>query len=329
MSMGGRSFTSVTGYRYGFNGQESDFEIFNSQSTSYTAEFWQYDSRLGRRWNVDPIVKPFFSPYSTFANNPNYFTDPQGNSEWHPETGAEGTTTLVADAGDNTETLKDYSTKNNLNLTDEELSNFGTQIDQCSGESCGDIQGLALSSDKFDNIPGKNLMNSYNQNPENDIYPGDREWVCSPTTFLRADKALDLAYENQDLLGDKRSDQYKAWNSWNAEYLSKSPELIGPSKTFAVGVLTYLNVGTKVTATQAVHGALKPGAILNLTYDMGRGGHSAVFHSYIFDKAGNITGFYYWQAHDGDGAPSGSYLGVGNFDKKLGGYTFGVGVNFK
>jgi hypothetical protein len=42
-----RNFTSEK-YRYGFNGQEKDDEIAGS-GNSYTAEYWQYVTRLGRR----------------------------------------------------------------------------------------------------------------------------------------------------------------------------------------------------------------------------------------------------------------------------------------
>ncbi|PJB14269.1 MAG: hypothetical protein CO118_09490, partial [Flavobacteriales bacterium CG_4_9_14_3_um_filter_32_8] len=45
----------------------------------YTAMFWEYDSRIGRRWNIDPVMKPWESSYSTFSNNPIWFTDPLGN----------------------------------------------------------------------------------------------------------------------------------------------------------------------------------------------------------------------------------------------------------
>lgn len=52
----------------------------NGQSgSSYTAQFWQYDSRLGRRWNTDPVVKVHESSYATFANNPMWFVDPLGS----------------------------------------------------------------------------------------------------------------------------------------------------------------------------------------------------------------------------------------------------------
>ncbi|MFO0322304.1 MAG: hypothetical protein ACK504_07750, partial [Bacteroidota bacterium] len=54
---------SCTGaYRYGFNGQEKDDEIAGNGNIN-TAEFWQYDTRLGRRWNIDPVVKPSRSGY--------------------------------------------------------------------------------------------------------------------------------------------------------------------------------------------------------------------------------------------------------------------------
>ncbi len=72
--MPGRTFNSQEA-RYGFNGQEKDDEIANGM---YSAEFWEYDSRIGRRWNTDPVVYPWQSPYATFNNNPVYFSDPSG-----------------------------------------------------------------------------------------------------------------------------------------------------------------------------------------------------------------------------------------------------------
>jgi hypothetical protein len=66
--MPNRSF-SASGYRYGFNGQEKDDEV-NGNGNSNTAEFWEYDTRLGHRWNLDP--KPTFgtSDYVCFGDNP-------------------------------------------------------------------------------------------------------------------------------------------------------------------------------------------------------------------------------------------------------------------
>ncbi|AUS04919.1 hypothetical protein C1A40_05295 [Tamlana carrageenivorans] len=78
MPMPGRNMNNGD-YRYGFGGQEMDNEIAGN-GNSYTAEFWQYDPRLGRRWNVDPMSGKYAwqSPYAAFNNNPIYFNDPLG-----------------------------------------------------------------------------------------------------------------------------------------------------------------------------------------------------------------------------------------------------------
>jgi hypothetical protein len=65
------------GYRYGFNTQESSPEI---QDNHFTALFWEYDARSGRRWNLDPIVKFWESGYSCFENNPINIIDPDGDT---------------------------------------------------------------------------------------------------------------------------------------------------------------------------------------------------------------------------------------------------------
>jgi hypothetical protein len=78
MLMPGRSYNSAE-YRYGFNGQEKDDEVYGSGNIN-TAEFWQYDTRLGRRWNVDPKPVVGLSQYSAFANNPVLYNDIKGDT---------------------------------------------------------------------------------------------------------------------------------------------------------------------------------------------------------------------------------------------------------
>src|SRR5690554_2861207 len=78
MPMPSRTFTG-NGYRFGYNTQESDAEISGSWGTHYTAQYWMYDSRLGRRWNLDPVDQISISNYATFANNPIANVDPDGN----------------------------------------------------------------------------------------------------------------------------------------------------------------------------------------------------------------------------------------------------------
>jgi RHS repeat-associated protein len=76
----GRAFAKVGGvYRYGFNGQEKDNET-NASGDSYTALFWEYDSRIGRRWNLDPKPAVGISQYATFSNSPIRFADPLGDT---------------------------------------------------------------------------------------------------------------------------------------------------------------------------------------------------------------------------------------------------------
>lgn len=48
------------------------------EGNSYTAEFWQYAPRTGRRWNIDPVTKPWTSPYHAFSNRPILNVDPNG-----------------------------------------------------------------------------------------------------------------------------------------------------------------------------------------------------------------------------------------------------------
>ncbi|MDQ6755390.1 MAG: hypothetical protein M3004_00490 [Bacteroidota bacterium] len=82
MMMPGRQFTqSSSKYRYGFNSQEKDDEI-KGEGNSYTAQFWEYDPRLVRRWNLDTKASsfPWQSPYSVFDNNPILKNDPTGES---------------------------------------------------------------------------------------------------------------------------------------------------------------------------------------------------------------------------------------------------------
>lgn len=61
----------------GFNGQRREDEVYGIGNL-YTAEFWEYDSRLGRRFNRDPLYKSYISPYAAFDNNPIYYSDPTG-----------------------------------------------------------------------------------------------------------------------------------------------------------------------------------------------------------------------------------------------------------
>ena len=80
MLIPGREYNSDY-YRYGSGSQEKSDEISGSGNHN-TAKFWEYDTRLGRRWNVDPKASlyPGQSPFSAFDNNPIQKNDPDGSS---------------------------------------------------------------------------------------------------------------------------------------------------------------------------------------------------------------------------------------------------------
>ena len=78
MAENGRKFTQGTSkYRYSINAQEKETDL-NENIT--TALYWEYDSRIGRRWNLDPKPNASVSPYATFNNNPIFNTDPLGDT---------------------------------------------------------------------------------------------------------------------------------------------------------------------------------------------------------------------------------------------------------
>ncbi|MBL0133405.1 MAG: hypothetical protein IPP79_04975 [Chitinophagaceae bacterium] len=79
-----RSYASTANYRFGFIGQEMDNEIKGLGNLT-TAQFWEYDSRIGRRWNIDPLGKPWESSYSALSNNPINRIDPLGLTSNDPQ----------------------------------------------------------------------------------------------------------------------------------------------------------------------------------------------------------------------------------------------------
>ncbi|MBS1538628.1 MAG: hypothetical protein JST20_12865 [Bacteroidetes bacterium] len=80
--------TGMQSYRYGYNGMEKDNAVSPTGVTgaNYSTDFREIDTRIGRWWSRDPIVKPWESPYVTFGDNPIAFMDPSGLSQTNPNT---------------------------------------------------------------------------------------------------------------------------------------------------------------------------------------------------------------------------------------------------
>jgi len=95
----GRNFSAGSAYRYGFNGQEKSTEIKEALTS---ANYWEYDSRIAKRWNEDPVTKVEESPYLCFSGNPIFYADPLGNTasaptDWIKKKNANGTTSYKWD----------------------------------------------------------------------------------------------------------------------------------------------------------------------------------------------------------------------------------------
>src|SRR5690606_34111589 len=157
MLMPGRKYSIAnTSYRYGFNGQEKSTEI---NENSYTAEFWQYDSRIGRRFNIDPVVKPNESPYATFANSPIWLTDHDGKDTTLPA--ADGRN-LTLPTGANFETFQantKYTHSSNgreVSVTTGSVSSF--TVDGTRYTARFDPESLAFNG--YQDANGKSVMQS-------------------------------------------------------------------------------------------------------------------------------------------------------------------------
>lgn len=113
----GYSF-ALSEFRYIYNSQEKKTEIIGSASHT-SAEFWMYDSRLGRRWNVDPLEVEWESPFATMRSNPIMLNDPNGDCPDGNcgENEIVAAQSLVDKLFDSAQSLKDISNELNKAVT--------------------------------------------------------------------------------------------------------------------------------------------------------------------------------------------------------------------
>jgi len=168
-------------YRYlGANGQESETEITGDNSHS-SAEYWMYDNRLGRRWNLDPKLNNSFNPYACFDNNPLYFLDTKGDSidisglNWFTESEYNEAFKAFINTEEGYNFLKDYAGagQNILGVTFEEDGIYHSQginisyekwVTQDEDES-GNKVGVPL-------VPAGGVTQAYDVgNPTNGSFP--------------------------------------------------------------------------------------------------------------------------------------------------------------
>lgn len=172
--MPGRNYINGSSYRYGMNGQEKDDEIVGSGNI-YTAEYWEYDARTGRRWNTDPVTRGWESPYATYGGNPILNVDPNGadwfknektgETKWNESTGKQGEQVSIKGSEDT-------------------WTNLGTEMLEFSGEkltyswqTANKDGSLKVNSISYDAVSGKGEMD--------------------PNDYWKMRKTFDYSLENQ------------------------------------------------------------------------------------------------------------------------------------
>jgi hypothetical protein len=137
MMMPGRKYNvGSEAYRYGFNGQMKSEEI-NGEENHYTAEFWEYDSRTGRRWNLEPLASQFpeLSPYATNNNNPVLNSDPNGAKPNSIHVDDKGKVLRNYNDGDNSV----YVHKTGTTATEVDKSYINTKGTSAGGTKIGEL----------------------------------------------------------------------------------------------------------------------------------------------------------------------------------------------
>ncbi len=155
--LAGRSYTaSNTDYRFGgSNGQEKDDEIFKG---AYSAEYWEYDSRLGRRWNRDPKPNPSISDYACFSNNPICFIDIKGD-----------TTSLFDKLGNSLGTIND-NLKNETHFLNSK-ADYDKILANNKGKSNNDIANAARGASMayYDANTESQMKKAFEKSPNNEF----------------------------------------------------------------------------------------------------------------------------------------------------------------
>ncbi len=189
-------------YRYGFNSQEKDDEIYGT-GNSYTAEYWQYDSRLGRRWNVDPVDKPWMSSYHAFSNKPILNIDPNGAND-----------TKYYDKDDPSVLIKDVDDGIDQSvLVDRSEFESAIKFSQTMGLDINNSRDDALTFTNTYSANAKNIgltfKNTGNLPTINNVLEG-KQWISYKGDCFEAARQQNIIGGGVPVGSDKRIDVYNS-----------------------------------------------------------------------------------------------------------------------
>ncbi|HPQ09147.1 MAG TPA: hypothetical protein PK995_07960 [Bacteroidia bacterium] len=112
-------------YRYGFNTQEKVLEI---NKDHYTARYWEYDSKVVIRWNLDTKSSIDVSPYAIVRSNPILNADPNGDTIRTNKEGANNISMALNSILDGKANPVGYDTEKGIITFDEKI--FNENIDK-------------------------------------------------------------------------------------------------------------------------------------------------------------------------------------------------------
>ena len=174
-------------YRFGFQSQESDDEIYR-EGKAYAFEYRMHDPRIGRFWSVDPLASkyPWNSPYVFAENQVIAFVELEGLEKATPQQQQNALNAITTFSNDqNTTTVWNNISKQDFVTSLTNMVNNPTSIDQSNTNLCGIATSCKASAE---------------YNPE--------EFVKMALSVYQSGKYSngDVTYEaNKDILGNSSS----------------------------------------------------------------------------------------------------------------------------
>ncbi len=127
-----RVYDGGNAHTFGFNGQERK-DDYKGKGNHNHALYWEYDTRIGRRWNLDPVDQISISNYAVMGNSPIWHSDVLGDDFRNKNKALKEKTKGELDGAQKDlalAQLKLDDAKNNGDIAKKEIKQLGSQIKQ-------------------------------------------------------------------------------------------------------------------------------------------------------------------------------------------------------